>query len=430
MTTRTNALIALMLSVMVCACATTKETPPIPSQPSFGEPVLSKGIERRATHGIPLTPTDTFSTEDPEVIASLNLSHLSGTHTLRWEWYEPTGTLYCSTGNYPLTVSEGHYIERGTSWHKISLQGEKAQELPGNWKLRLYLDNTPIASKAFTLTAPTPPPSAPLPASFARRRAYAVVVGISHYLHAGKIGLTTLPFADDDAVAFYETLLALGWDDDHIRCLVNEQATRREIMVSLESWLTKAGPDDMILLYWSGHGFPDPENPEKVYFACYDTDPTIPPTGYRMDKVREVLSERNAKHVVIIADTCHAGKLITRGSKGISVTPYVEQLKRERKVPKGWIFMVGADTDRQAIEHSSWSNGAFTHCLLAALTGEADGYESVGPADGVITMGELRAYLESTMPDETQRVLGVAKRPLITTSTGDPEIWNLTLMMR
>jgi hypothetical protein len=91
---------------------------------------------------------------------------------------------------------------------------------------------------------------------------------------------------------------------------------------------------------------------------------------------------------------------------------------------------VGADTDRQAIEHSSWSNGAFTHGLLAALTGEADGYESVGPTDGVITMGELRAYLESTMPDETQRVLGVAKRPLITTSTGDPEIWNLTLMMR
>ena len=92
--------------------------------------------------------------------------------------------------------------------------------------------------------------------------------------------------------------------------------------------------------------------------------------------------------------------------------------------------MVGADTDRQAIEHSSWTNGAFTHCLINGLMGKADGYESIGPKDGIVTMGELRAYLDTAMPEETQRVLGVAKRPLITTSAGDPEIWNLTLQVK
>jgi hypothetical protein len=45
-------------------------------------------------------------------------------------------------------------------------------------------------------------------------------------------------------------------------------------------------------------------------------------------------------------------------------------------------------------------------------------------------MGELRAYMNSAMPEETQRVLGVAKRPVITTSTGDPDIWNLTLRIK
>ena len=43
--------------------------------------------------------------------------------------------------------------------------------------------------------------------------------------------------------------------------------------------------------------------------------------------------------------------------------------------------MVGADAYRQAIEHTSWSNGAFTHCLLEALSGKADGYLSAGPRD-------------------------------------------------
>ena len=99
-------------------------------------------------------------------------------------------------------------------------------------------------------------------------------------------------------------------------------------------------------------------------------------------------------------------------------------------MPKGWIFMVSAETDRKAIEHTSWSNGAFSHCLLKGLSGKADVFESVAPKDGVVTMGELRSYLQSAMPEETHRVLGVAKHPLITTSTGDPEIWNLSLKTR
>jgi hypothetical protein len=42
-------------------------------------------------------------------------------------------------------------------------------------------------------------------------------------------------------------------------------------------------------------------------------------------------------------------------------------------------------------------------------------------------MGELRTYMNTVMPDETQKVIGVAIRPTIMTSTGDPEIWNLSL---
>ncbi len=84
-------------------------------------------------------------------------------------------------------------------------------------------------------------------------------------------------------------------------------------------------------------------------------------------------------------------------------------------------------TDRLAIEHTSWKKGAFTHCLIKDLNGEADGFMSTGPKDNKVTMGELRAYMNTAMPNETQKVLGVAKRPVITTSIGDPEIWELRL---
>jgi len=57
----------------------------------------------------------------------------------------------------------------------------------------------------------------------------------------------------------------------------------------------------------------------------------------------------------------------------------------------------------------------------------ADGYESAGPQDGFVTIGEFKGHLKSARPYETQKVLGVAKRPVITTSTGDQDIWNLIL---
>ena len=261
-------------------------------------------------------------------------------------------------------------------------------------------------------------------------QSWAVIIGISKYERSGRNNLTNLIFADDDAKTFANTLTTFGWSNSHIKLLINEQATQRNILIALESWLTKVGPNDQIVLFWSGHGFPDPEDPEKVYFACYDTDIKIPATGYRMDRVRSTLEERKTKNVIVFADTCHAGKLITRGSRGLSIIPNIEKMSRENKVPKGWIFMVGADTDRQAIEDTSWSNGAFTHSLIKGLNGEADGFQSAGAKDGIVTMGELKDYMNTTMPDETQKVLGVAKRPVITTSTGDPDIWNLTLQTK
>lgn len=258
---------------------------------------------------------------------------------------------------------------------------------------------------------------------------WAIVIGISDYRYSGQNGLANLIFADDDAKAFARSLRNLGWSSSHIKLLINQEATQRNIMIALRSWLTKAGHNDQVVLFWAGHGYPDPEDPEKVYIATYDTDISIPVTGYRMDEVRNALEEIGSKNVILFADTCHAGKLITRGERGISIMPQINKMQREQKIPKGWVFMVGADTDRQAIEHTSWTNGAFTHSLIKGLNGEADGFQSAGAKDGVVTMGELKDYMNIFMPDETQKVLGIAKRPVITTSTGDPEIWNLTLQV-
>lgn len=145
-----QALIFLILPFFAFACSSTREIKKLP-QFSFEDPILSKAIDDKATKAIPLKRTTKFSTKDPQVIASLKLKSLSERHTLRFDWYDPDGNRYYSTGNRPIEVSRGKYLRELTAWHKLSISGEKAENYPGDWKVNIYLDNDFIASKSFKI---------------------------------------------------------------------------------------------------------------------------------------------------------------------------------------------------------------------------------------------------------------------------------------
>jgi hypothetical protein len=405
--------VLLALPLIFLACGGSSQYT-APSQKEVITANIAKDVLQNGLYSSPIEPTDQITTLDKKVVSFIKIADISGPHQMRWDWISPDGKLYTTTGDFPLSTRAGYRRDSITAWHEILVRDQPAAELPGKWKVMIFLDDKPLATNFFYINGVV---------QQARNKAFAVVIGISEYQHEDPERLPNLNYADDDAKAFQNALRKLGWSRSHIKTLINKEANRREIVDAIESFLSKAGPDDMILLYWSGHAYPDPENTEKIYLACYDTDINRPSTGYRMDRVRQDLEEHKAKHVVMIADTCHAGKLMTRG---IGIAPYMGPLS----LPMGWVFLGGADSDRLAIEHSSWSNGAFTHFLLKGMTGKADGFESVGPKDGVVTLGELRAYLEDTMPDETQRILGKARRPIINAPTGDPDIWNLSIELK
>lgn len=435
-----------ILSLMI-GCASAPQ--PDLKKPKKFKSVTCEDTKKRGKSSDPVGITDKFlKGEGRRVVLFTQFFDLipSGKYLMRTEWYRPGGEIEGSWAGQ-INPSNSHW----KYWSYIKLDPRYMRE-SGLWVVQLYVNDDLTVERKFIIAEDEreltelvaklekEKPEAIMPqqretetrviSSASVRQKWAVIIGISEYQFAGQNGLENLVFADDDAKAFAKVLENLGWRESHVKLLVNSEATQRKIMVALESWLTKAGPDDQIVLFWAGHGFADPEDPEKVYFACYDTNLSIPPMGYRMDRIRSALEERETKNVLIFADTCHAGKLITRGDRGVSVVPGIDKMRREEKVPKGWIFMVGADTDRKAIEHTSWTNGAFTHCLIKGLSGDADGYESVDRKDGIVTMRELRAFLSTAMPYETQKVLGIAKRPIMTTSSGDSDIWDITLQSK
>ena len=146
--------ILLILPLFIFACSSTKQVQKKPPS-KFTGVTLSKGVDDTGTIGIPLEPTTTFSTQDDEVIAHLKFENISGKHKLRWDWYDPNGNLYYSTGNFPVMTSRGKYVREATAWHRLSIQGDKAANYPGEWEVKVYFDDELLESKRFVMKAIT-----------------------------------------------------------------------------------------------------------------------------------------------------------------------------------------------------------------------------------------------------------------------------------
>ncbi|MBU0994235.1 MAG: hypothetical protein KJ737_17225 [Proteobacteria bacterium] len=113
--------------------------------------VLSKGIHEAnrqvQIHG----SDDSFSMNDEEICASMQISNFIGEHKFRWEWIRPDNQLYYSTGNHQLKAEKNKYMKSVTAFHKLGIKGKEAEKFPGNWKINLYMDDEPVASKMFAL---------------------------------------------------------------------------------------------------------------------------------------------------------------------------------------------------------------------------------------------------------------------------------------
>ena len=129
-------------------------------------------------------------------------------------------------------------------------------------------------------------------------KVWAVVVGIGRY--------TTMPvlkYTDDDAYHIYAFLKSPeggALPDSQIRLLIDEDATRTNIIRAMRHVFLKADENDVVLLYYSGHGI-------QGAFLPVDFD------GYnnklKHEEVKELFTETKAKHKICLADACHAGTL-------------------------------------------------------------------------------------------------------------------------
>ncbi len=153
------------------------------------------------------------------------------------------------------------------------------------------------------------------------RNLYALLVGINEYPE----GVPALYGCVNDINAF-ETYLHgrvdKGEVDLHLLKLTDTQATRQGIIDGFRQHLKKAGPQDVALFYYSGHGSQElapeefrPIEPDLMNETLVCWDSRIPDGHDLADKELALLIaevEEKSPHFVIIMDCCHSGSAHAR----------------------------------------------------------------------------------------------------------------------
>jgi len=225
---------------------------------------------------------------------------------------------------------------------------------------------------------------------------YALVVGVSNYRHPT---ITQLKVSDKDArdvAQFLRTQNQLFKGVD-VKLLTNEQATKAAVEENLHYWLRRAGKDDTVLLFFSGHGADDPYFPDKFYFVVHDSDPkNLQGTAVNMAGL-EFLKALDSKRIVLIADTCHAGGYSMQGTK--RVEPSLERFLSQFKESQGHIIITSCKPNELSMEKPGLDNSVFTHYMLEGLRGKAD-----INGDGVVTLKESYEYVYERAKNATNGI--------------------------
>lgn len=197
-------------------------------------------------------------------------------------------------------------------------------------------------------------------------KVYLVSVGVTDY--PGTSMDLSLPAKDAQTM----TWLYSKNSDLRYCQLLDENATKLRITEAMDKVFADAGPNDIVVFFYSGHGYPGG-------FYVYDGE-----LGY--NEIRKAMAKSKCKKKMIFADACFSGKIRT---KGTSTSSAISAAKKSNV-----LLFLSSRSDETSIERRDMKNGYFTTYLQKGLRGGADVNK-----DRVITAKELFNYVHSNVVD-------------------------------
>jgi hypothetical protein len=217
-------------------------------------------------------------------------------------------------------------------------------------------------------------------------RVWAVVVGVGRYT-----SMPVLKYTDDDAYRLYAFLKSPeggSLPDRQIQVLIDDDATRGNILRAVTDVLGKADANDVIMFYFSGHGL-------DGAFLPVDFDGMNNRLTHQ--ELRQALDKIQARHKIVIADACHSGSLFAaRDATSAQVTS--QRLYNAFENSSGGLaLMMSSKSEEYSLEDQGLRSGVFSHFLIKGLRGSAD-----INGNKVIDITELYNYTNREVRNYTQ----------------------------
>jgi WD40 repeat protein len=183
--------------------------------------------------------------------------------------------------------------------------------------------------------------------------------------------------------------------------LINGKEVNRDCLPKIKAHFSQAGKNDVVLLFFAGHGLLDKDL--NYFLSSYDTDFSHPErNAIAYDSISGILSKSPARKRLFLLDACHSGeldsqepmvlsdeknvtdgKIVFRGpntflkSGASAVSSQAFQLSKflfaDLSASQGLSVISSAGGAELAMEGEKWKNGVFTYCLLNGLkSGKAD----------------------------------------------------------
>lgn len=200
------------------------------------------------------------------------------------------------------------------------------------------------------------------------RRVFAVMVGISDYPGSGN----DLPLTAEDARKLQQALQRQGTLAAERVTLIDGQATRAGLRQAFQRVAAAAGPDDLFLFFYSGHG-------NQVRGQVSATEPDGKNETIEMvdgaitdDDLNEMFQQVRSRTALLILDSCFSGGF----ARDVVSRP-------------GVMGLFSSEEDLTSSVAEKFQAGGFlSHFIQTGFEGGADENR-----DGVITAGELGAYV-------------------------------------
>ena len=256
------------------------------------------------------------------------------------------------------------------------------------------------------LESDTPPKDA--------RRAF--VIGINTY---DDEGFGPLKYAQRDAERLADVLRdPMRGGFTSVDLVTAGDLSARGVVARLTAWADTLGPQDLALVYFSGHGTRalDERDRSRVYLATRETKKGAPEdTAIPLTAMQEFMDTLPTTRRVLVVDACFTGdgKTTEATDDAVSRSLVDESMPYVDKVAEKEAQLFATTYGRPALELDQLEHGVYTHFFIDALGSGAsaadinqDGVVSVSEAHDYARDGTLAMTGEVQMPMAFYRIVG------------------------